>query len=138
MNYLTMWTMNVLSRQSHKISKSIYVEGVRDVYTGGRLDKAKVGFLIEPSGEFVVSINVDSPYLSVLQQYNMLDAGIFGLLDILLVGSDYPLTKIKLTLNKIDYDPVASSQMAFRLAGRDAGRKVIDMITRNPLEYIAL
>lgn len=51
--------------------------------------------------------------------------GVFGLLDILLPAG---LSQVRLVCEAVVFDPVASSRMAFRLAGRDAARKILARI----------
>jgi hypothetical protein len=56
------------------------------------------------------------------------DAIIFGLLDVLMLADSGPLYKLRVVLEKVWYHEIDSSQNAFRHAGRDAGRKIIETI----------
>jgi hypothetical protein len=58
---------------------------------------------------------------------------VFGLLDVLMFAEFGPLYKIRVTLDDAAYHEVDSSESAFREAGRDAGRKVIEIVTRDRL-----
>lgn len=136
MNYLEIWRENIFSRKSLTLKQSIYVEGIRDQHCGPRWEKARVSFLIEPSNEFDVNFGITQEYYELLQKDHLLDYSIFGLLDELLLGYNYPVMKVKITINNAEYDPCDSTQIAFRKAGRDAGSKVIGLIIKNPNEYL--
>jgi hypothetical protein len=53
---------------------------------------------------------------------------ILGLLDALINADVRPLRKICVTLEHVWYHEADSTQTAFRNAGRDAGRKIIEAI----------
>jgi len=57
----------------------------------------------------------------------------FGLLDVLMFAEFGSLYKIRITLDDAAYHEVDSSESAFREAGRDAGRNVIETVTRDRL-----
>ena len=58
---------------------------------------------------------------------------VFGLLDVVVFAEFGPLLKIKITLQDAAYHEVDSSENAFREAGRDAGRNIIETVTRDGL-----
>ncbi|HEY1421933.1 MAG TPA: hypothetical protein VGF20_00655 [Candidatus Acidoferrum sp.] len=58
------------------------------------------------------------------------DAVAFGLLDVLMLAEPGPLYKVSVSLEKAWYHEVHSSFMAFRHAGQDAGRKVIESLVQ--------
>jgi len=58
---------------------------------------------------------------------------VFGLLDVLMFAEFGSLYKIRITLDDAAYHEVDSSESAFREAGRDAGRKVIETVARDRL-----
>ena len=58
---------------------------------------------------------------------------VFGLLDVVMFAEFGSLHKIRITLDDAAYHEVDSSENAFREASRDAGRKVIEMVTRDRL-----
>ena len=58
---------------------------------------------------------------------------VFGVLDVVMFAEFGPLSKIRITLEDAGYHEVDSSETAFREAGRDAGRRVIETVTRDRL-----
>jgi hypothetical protein len=62
-----------------------------------------------------------------------LDWVVFGLLDVLMLSESAPLKNIRIILEKTEIDAVNSSCMAFRHAGRDAGRKLLQIVKDNAL-----
>ena len=54
-----------------------------------------------------------------------LDWAVFGLMDVLLTREGAPLRDIRIILEEAEHHPVDSSPMVFRLAGRDAARKIL-------------
>ena len=58
---------------------------------------------------------------------------VFGMLDVVMFAEFGSLSKIRITLEDAAYHEVDSSENAFREAGRDAGRNVIDTMRRDRL-----
>jgi hypothetical protein len=123
MNYLTKWFDAIQSDPSMLLDRSISVTGLRDKHLGPRWEYANVDVLFEPAALFEVRFGPDISHDDSDRAF--LDAAIFGVLDILLVYGPDPLRNVRITLTRCEIDPVRSSQMAFRQAGRDAGRKVM-------------
>jgi hypothetical protein len=122
-DYLKLWAEGLLKRSSLTLKSRITVVGERDQNLGPRFEFAKVQVSVEPSSTFQVVNTV--PANEELRQLGYPDWAIFGLLDVLMVAQSAPLINIRVTLEKAEHHPVDSSQMAFRHAGRDAGRKII-------------
>ena len=53
---------------------------------------------------------------------------VFGFLDVVMLAEPLPLKNIKVTVTDADVDPVSSSMMALRRAGRDAGREMLEAL----------
>ena len=124
MKYLEQWVESLVSTHSLGVSRPIRVEGVRVAHLGPKLEVARIEFLVENADAFCVVVaepNIDPAAYA----FRYIDYAVFGLLDVLLVAEDYPLRNIRVTVVSIGIDPVSSSMMAFRRAGRDAGRKVL-------------
>lgn len=82
----------------------------------------------EPSDDFLVAF---SPEITALHTADVdarlfSESAIFGLLDVLTFGDDLPFLNHRVTLLNMDMHPVDSSRIAFRRAGRDAGRKILE------------
>jgi len=128
-DYLKMWAAELLKRNSLPLKSKITVTGERNQHLGPRFEFAKIQLSVEPSARFEV-VHA-SPADEELQKLNYLDWAIFGLLDILLTSESAPLSNVRVTLEKAEHHPIDSSPMAFRQAGRDAGRKIIETLKQD-------
>lgn len=126
MNYLEQWAAGLLSSRTEPLTKAVRVNGTRNVHLGPRMEIARITLLIEPAEAF--EANVATPRMSAKpDQARFIEWAIFGFLDIVMVAEQYPIRSIKITVVDTEIDPVSSSMMAFRHAGRDAGRKFLEM-----------
>jgi hypothetical protein len=133
MNYLTKWYDDIVRRTSLSVPKRLTVEGLHQKHVGPSLQFGRVEMLAEPSTSFEVVVGRDVDQSDETQLF--LEASVFGLLDVLLVSETYPLHNVRLTITRLEIDPISSSQMAFRLAGRDAGRKIMVECKRGSGSY---
>jgi len=126
MNYITKWYDDLMQRSSLNLPREIRVEGLPKQHVGPRLEFAKIEILAEPSASF------DVRFASGLDQNDItrmfLDAAVLGLLDIFLISEAQPLRNVRITVTRCEVDPIDSSEMAFRHAGRDAGEKIINAL----------
>jgi hypothetical protein len=103
------------------------VVGERDAHLGPRLEFARVQLSVEPATQLEI---VDAvPPSEELRSLGYPDSVILGVLDVLMVALAAPVKRVRIVLEKAEYNPVDSSPMAFRLAGRAAGRKIIEAIS---------
>ena len=58
------------------------------------------------------------------------EAAVLGVLDALITSAPYPVLKVRVVIEKIEVDPIDSSEQAFRLAGRDAALKALGVISQ--------
>jgi hypothetical protein len=79
--------------------------------------------VVEPADTFGVVDEVENR--DSLAEFQHPDYIIFGLLDILM-PSPTPTTKIRIIIKWVKVDPVETTRMAFLMAGRDAGRKILE------------
>jgi hypothetical protein len=126
MNYIAKWCDDIQSRTPTSVPARLTATGVRDQHVGPRMDYAKIEVVVEPAESFDVRFGPDVEASETNRLF--LEAAIFGLLDILLVSGPYPLRNVSITIARCEIDPIDSSQMAFRHAGRDAGRKIISAL----------
>lgn len=122
MNYLDTWAANVINRPSASLKRAVDIEGLRDAHLGPRWEYAKVRMRVEPSEVLAVQFDLKNPSLE-LSSY--LHAAILGLLDVALVAESSPLYNIRVTVFEAEVHEVDSSERAFRMAGRDAGHKLL-------------
>lgn len=127
-DYLNLWPQELLKLNSLTLKSKVSVMGERNQHLGPRWEFAKIQISVEPAPRFEV---VDTTANSAeARRAGYLDWAIFGLLDVLLVAESAPLKNIKVIVERIEAHPVDSSQMAFRQAGRDAGRKVVEYLQK--------
>jgi hypothetical protein len=122
-NYLKLWAEGLLKQKPLPLKSRLNVVGERNQHLGPRWEFAKIQVSIEPASSFEI---VDAvPASEELRQLGYPDWVVLGLLDVLMVAESAPLSGVRITLEKAEHHPVDSSPMAFRQAGRDAGRKII-------------
>lgn len=119
---LQKWFSGICSRRTMPFSHAVIVTGVRDEHRGPRWEFAKIEVSIQPANGFEVS------YGRHAVKAEFLEAAVFGLMDILLTGYSIPVRDVKIELLKAEEHPVDSTEIAFREAGRDAGRKALEQI----------
>ena len=79
--------------------------------------------MAEPAERFEVVNEVQAQ--RGLEALRFPECAIFGVLDILMVSESAPVASVRLTLKDALWDPTDTTAMAFRQAGRDAGRKIL-------------
>jgi hypothetical protein len=108
----------------------VEIVGTRDQHMGPRWEFAKIRLSVEPADIFDVQIG-PLPKAADLEKKGYLDAAIMGLLDVLLTTESLPLRDIRVTFIEAEEHPVDSSQMAFRHAGRDAARNLLQAVNEH-------
>ena len=112
-------------RRSATLPRVVRVEGLRRKHLGPHIEYARVVFEVAPADEFAVS-GPAAPLPEGCQDF--LKANVFGLLDVVLTAGYFPLRNFALRVVEVDCHPIDSSSAAFRKAGRDAGRKLLQEI----------
>lgn len=130
-DYLNLWHQELLQLGSLTVKSKITVTGERNQHLGPRWEFARLQVSVEAAPRFEVIDAVPGKKESTHPNY--LDWAVFGLLDVLMVAESAPLKNIRITLETLEDHAVDSSPMAFRHAGRDAGRKIIESFRRSLL-----
>lgn len=125
------WARSLVAAKSRLLTRSARVEGVRKAHLGPRMDYARIEFLLEPSDELEVVVQVASIDASEEKQ-QLIQEAIYGFLDVVMMAEPYPVKKMRITVVGAEFDPVSSNLMAFRLAGRDAAKKLLDEMQAEP------
>jgi translation elongation factor EF-G len=132
-SYLDLWIAGLLRRDSARLKQGITVVGHREKHFGPRSEFARVVMTVNPADKFDVVDNVhcreELESLGIAWPMCV----VFGLLDVVMFAEFGPLYKIRITLDDAAYHDVDSSENAFREAGRDAGRNVIEVAKRSGL-----
>jgi len=130
-NYPKLWADGLLASKPLPLNRRVTVIGERNQHLGPRWEFAKIEVSIEPAPSFEVVDAVEAN--EQLRQLGYLDWAVLGLLDVLMVAEAAPLSGVRVTLEKAEHHEIDSSQMAFRQAGRDAGRKIIEALRQPPV-----
>ena len=133
MSYLDLWITNLRQRTSVRLKQAVPIIGHRKKALGPHSEFARVVMTISPADELDVVDNV--PCRKELEALGVAwpRCVVFGLLDVVMFAEFGPLYKIRITLDDAAYHEVDSSENAFREASRDAGRKLIQTLTRDRL-----
>lgn len=132
-SHIEQWTENLASRQPAAVVTSGRVEGVRDKVLGPRSDFARIVVAFEPSDTLVVECSASNS--RELESDGYFESAVFGLLDALMTTAAYPVRNIRLNIVEAEIHPIHANQMAFRWAGRDAGRKIVEAL--NPTSPVS-
>jgi hypothetical protein len=125
-DYLALWADGPPNKNSITLAAPVTVIG--EWRHGPKSEFAKIQLTVHPAGAFDVVDSVDEK--SELEKLGIgwPDPVILGLLDALMNAESGPLSNVCVTLERAWYHEVDSTRNAFRSAGRDAGRKIIDAI----------
>jgi hypothetical protein len=123
-SYLELWFETLLKRPSPPLTFVVTVAGECDKHLGPTWQFARIKVSIEPATRFEVVDLV--PNNEELRRSGYPDWAIFGLLDVLVLSDSFPIDKVRIVLAEADYSAVESSPMAFREAGRESGRKILE------------
>ena len=124
---LDSWLSDVRARPAIRFPRAIVADGERTVHLGPRNEFAKVRVKFEPADAFECSMGgVPGDADSVA----FAEAAVLGVLDALITSAPYPVLKVRVVIEKIEVDPIDSSEQAFRLAGRDAALKALGVISQ--------
>jgi len=128
-DYIELWKQNVTTRPAQTVKSGIEITGERDKHMGAQHEYAKVKIYVEPSDHFEVVDLVEST--SKAREEGYPDSFLFGLLDMMMTMEHGPLIRVRVTLKTAEYDPINSSSKSYWGAGRDAGRKLAETVSRS-------
>jgi len=129
-DYVQLWMENLVRRKSFQLPSTFEIVGERRAHLGGRCEIAAIRLTVKPAESFQVYADEISN-LEDIEAKGYLDAAVFGILDVLITGENYPLTEVGIIFHAFDVHPMESSFSAFRQAGRDAGRKILEAMRSN-------
>ena len=133
MDYLTLWKENVVTRTSMSLREPTEIEGLCDANLGPRWEFAKIRLRAEPSDRFEARVELGSKRIK-FEKEGYSESAILGVLDALLVSGQSPLRNVRVTLVDAEDHEVDSSPNAFRLAGREAGKKLLEVTVAQMLK----
>jgi hypothetical protein len=140
--YLAQWFAELPALHRETIQTVIQVTGHCERPFGPKGDYARLHMSIEPATQFEISASAPEIKFRVKEQTKyspddfviekkelarFLDQAVFGLLDVMMPNEHGPKLEFGIVIEEIEYCPIDSSEMAFRIAGRDAGQKIIEV-----------
>lgn len=139
-DYLAAWSANIIGRTPLRLRVPVWAN---EEYRRRTTDENYAGITViaEPSDVFAVSIELrpsvlqqmhGPPQSTVVNMAAVSDEGetflgevIFGILDILVTADRYPLLGLRLRLVAASIHPAQSTPSAFRMVGRQVGRRIV-------------
>jgi hypothetical protein len=138
-DYLALWLERTLRRHRVILKSAITVSGGYNRQEHGGYAQLRVR--LEPATQFEVSeappevkyrIQKEATYrpddfnIRKDELERFLDWAVLGFLDSTLMNEKAPKLQFRFLFEEIEYCPIESTEMSFKEAGRDAGRKVIE------------
>jgi len=122
---LRLWAESLVSLPSIGLPRIVEVVGEQDRHLGPRWESARVTFRLEPHDGLELRITPSSK-LQRMERMHFLSAAAYGLLDVLLTQPTGPMRDVLVVVVDAEANEVDSSQHAFRMAGRNAGKRVLE------------
>jgi hypothetical protein len=127
MDYVQLWYQDwsMSHRPDSLIKRAGEAWGVFHKHTGPSIKYGKVKIAISPGADLEVVDALDQAKSDWLKANDCFDQITFGVLDVMLTMLP-PINQFKMIILDADYDEVQSVPIAFRLAAREAARKILD------------
>lgn len=122
------WVKDLEVRPAASIDRSIQVVGLRDKHLGPRWEHARIDIVAEPADAWSVVVEIEQEGDGAAEREALLRQALFGLLDVLVTRPPQPLLNLRVRVVGAEFDPVQANARAFRLAGRDAGEKLLEAL----------
>ena len=127
-DYLTLWAEGPSDEGSRNLTVPVTVIG--EWNRAANSEFAKVQLTVQAAKDFEVVDSVEQQKELKRLGVEWPDPVILGLLDSLMNADLGPLKNIRVRIERVWYHEVDSTRNAFRNAGRDAGRKILDALDR--------
>jgi len=127
-DYLSFWHEGSKEISGSSLEFPISVTGEFNRYLVYAVQSVRIEMRVEPAPALEVIVPAD--LADDLRRYEYLDYAVFGLLDVLTVSGKLSVNKMRVVFGAVEYDQIENSPMAFRLAGRDAGQKILEQFNK--------
>jgi elongation factor G-like protein len=127
-DYLTLWAEGPSDEDARTLAAPVTVIG--EWNHGSKSEFAKIQLTVQPAKDFDVVDAVEHKNELEKLGVDWPDPVILGLLDTLMNADSGPLRNVRVTLERVWYHELDSTWNAFRNAGRNAGRKIIEALDR--------
>ena len=128
-DYIQHWVDTL--RERHRATVPARIEVVGQVNNHGDPNWTKVvaRIVVESADAFEVVDEV--PNRDGLSGFPYADRIVTGLLSILMTAHYSPILNVRVTLKELKIDPIEASLAHFEMAGRDAGRKIVQAMKQH-------
>ena len=120
------WFENILSTSALPMKSCVTITSEYDKHLGPTWQSAGLTVVVSQSEGFSFTNKV--PMTDDLAGAKFPEYAVFGFLDIIMVADQICSECIKLEFTEARFDTVNTTAMAFREAGRDAGRKLLHVL----------
>lgn len=114
------WIYGIFNKMSPILDSEIKVVGVRERYP---MERASATLIVKPSNIFAVEI--ENEEILSDEEVKFANFFVFGVLDVIISSDLVKISRVSICISCLVIDPVISSPISFRHAGRDAGEKFI-------------
>ncbi len=125
-DYIEIWYRNLVTLTSGTIKREYEAWGESIRHEPSQ--HAKVKIRLGPSNDLRILDQLDPEKSARMKHNGYFDWVIFGVLDVMFTGLVGPYRLFQLTILDVEIDDIKSTQMAFRLAARDATVKILRQI----------
>ncbi len=119
------WLNNTRARRRASIPFPVRVVGEYDKHLGPRWAYARIEISAQPWDRWEVAVSLSEDDRVEMEKDGWLNEAILGVLDVLITEPTLPAVNTRLDILAVKHDPMDSSRHAFRMAGRDAGHKIL-------------
>jgi hypothetical protein len=125
MKLLHQWALTLAGNKQTGIPKSFRVQGSVDKHLSAHWMKAGAIVIFEPSDELAMDL---AKVEKTGELYEFARSFLFGVLDKTMIDRHPQISNFRASFVEIQYDEIHSSILAFRVAGRDAGAKLLKLL----------
>jgi len=124
-DYFATWFNALVNNSSWRWSKSVVTAGTCRLISGPKTMYASVKIKFDPHEIFEVVNLLNRDVMKVVELEGWYESIIFGVLDVMLTIPATPIRDFKMEIQEIDFNEIESTQVAFRIAARDAACKAL-------------
>jgi hypothetical protein len=129
MTLLHEWSSSLVKDTQLGIPRPFLVEGTVDRHAGPTWMRAEATVIFEPSGELGLDLTKLEEKPEDADKFARIF--LFGVLDVTMIDKSPQISNFVVKFIKLRYDKIESSPLAFRLAGREAGRKLLELLKKD-------
>lgn len=128
MEILNDWFQSLIARSYAEVKDTVQATGVCKKHTGGMVLYASVNLSVGPGKGIEYCDLLNEAVRTKMTSEGWYRQILYGVLDVFLTHSATPISSFILTIEGVDYHEIDSNELAFRLAGRDAARKCLNVM----------